>query len=77
MIYRFCEINSRYLEKVFRGKEKKTTVGSLQYFLTLFARGRGYGCAVYPSHGAKQQYRSSTPSSKQAWHEKLSKDICL
>lgn len=37
-------------------------------FLTLFARGRGYGCVVYPPHGAKRQHgaASSTPSSGRA-----------
>lgn len=37
-------------------------------FLTLFARGRGYGCVVYPPHRAKRQRgaASSTPSSGRA-----------
>lgn len=37
-------------------------------FLTLFARGRGYGCVVYPPHRAKRQHgaASSTPSSGRA-----------
>lgn len=73
-----------FLCKLIRGiwrksseERKKDHSWLFAIFLTLFARGRGYGCAVYPSHGAKQQCRSSTPSSKQAWHEKPSKDIWL
>lgn len=62
-------------------KKKKDHSWLLAIFLPLFARGRGYGCVVYPSHGAKRQCRSSTHNSRLACqghpsHGRTGRNIC-